>query len=165
MSDPLPPDRTLEQWRLLLEQTEGRLTLQSDEMDGLDRKATTVLAATGIVLGLVINNADSFATSQPPVLLLFYGALVVLAAGIVWGVRALWPQDWRVVPEPGPLIDKHKTLLPEFTTGELLTTKAKAFEHNVPVTQTKANRIRVQMVLLALGGVLLVAAYVLERLI
>ena len=160
-----PPDRTLEQRSLLLEQVDARLTLQSDEMDGLDRKATTMLAATGVVLGLVINNADGFAASPCPVPWLFYGALVVLAVGLVAGVYSLWPQDWCVVPEPGPLIDKHKTLMPEFTIGELLTTKKEAFEHNVPVTQTKAHRIRIQMVLLALGGVLLVGAYVLERLI
>lgn len=156
-------DSILNQRRLLLEQVDGRLKVQSDEMDGLDRKATTVLAATGVVVGLIVNNTDHFATSPDLVSWVFYGALVVLAAGLVAGVRALWPRDFIVVPEPGPLLDAHATKAPEETMGELLTTKAEAFRLNVPVTKTKSNRIRVQMVLLALGGGLLVGAYVLER--
>src|SRR5688572_13156410 len=85
-----PLDRTLEQRRLLLEQVEGRLDVQFDELDGLDRKATTVLAATGVTLGLVINNASDFASSPCPVPWVFYGALVVLAIGLIAGVVAMW---------------------------------------------------------------------------
>lgn len=165
MTETPPLDADYGRRRLLLEQVDARLEVQSDEMDGLDRKATTVLAATGVVLGLVVNNAGDFAASECPVPYLFYGALVILAAGLVAGVTALWPRQFTVVPEPGPLLATHATSTPEEIMGELLTTKAEAFARNKPVILTKADRIRVQMVLLALGGGLLVAAYAVERLI
>lgn len=165
MIDAPPPDRTLEQRRLLLEQVEARLKVQMDEFDGLDRKATTVLAAAGIVLGLVINNASDFARSTGPVTWVFYGALVVLSVGLVAGVFALWPRDVQVVPELGPFLEQHGTSLPEHTLGELISSKATAFKVNGDVARTKGERVRLQMVLLALGGGLLVGAYILARLI
>jgi hypothetical protein len=165
VTDTPPPDRTLEQRRLLLDQVEGRLKVQSEELDGLDRKATTILGATGVVLGLVISNASDFATSPCPVPYLFYGALVVLAAGLVAGVWTLWPRSFQVVPEPGPFLAEHQSKTPEHTIGELVKTKADVFVFNKKVVETKADRIRLQMVLLALGGILLVGAYVMERLV
>jgi len=48
--------------------------------------------------------------------------------------------------------------------GELVSTKALAFANNHGIARTKGNRVRVQMVLLAVGGLLLVGAYVLGRL-
>lgn len=165
MTDVPPRDRTLEQRQLLLEQVDGRIAVQFDELDSLDRKATTVLAATGVVLGLVINNAGAFARSPSPVPWVFYGALVVLAVGLFAGVVALWPRDIRIVPEPRPFLDQHGTSLPEQILGELISTKALAFQMNVAVARTKGDRVRIQMVLLAVGGGLLVGAYVLERLV
>jgi hypothetical protein len=165
MTDPPSPDRTLEQRRLLLEQTEARLTLQSDAIDGLDRKATAVLAATGVLLGLVINNTDHFAASPWPMPLVFYGALVILAVGLIAGVQALWFIPFWVVPEPGPLIAQHANKTPEETIGELVTTKAEAVQRNANSGKIKVDRLRRQMILLALGGGSLVGAYVLERLI
>jgi hypothetical protein len=165
MTDSHLPDRTLEQRRLLLEQVEGRLKVQFDELDGLDRKATTVLAATGVTLGLVINNAGHFASSPIPVPWVFYGALVVLAAGLVAGVVTLWPRDVQVVPDPGPFLEQHQTSLAEPILAELISTKALAFAENHPIARTKGDRVRIQMVLLALGGALLVGAYILERVV
>ena len=86
MTDASSPDPWEPQRRLLLEQVEGRLRVQFDELDGLDRKATTILAATGVTLGLVVNNTDDFAKAKDPVPFLFYAALVVLAAGLIAGV-------------------------------------------------------------------------------
>lgn len=165
VTDAAEYDPTRDQRHLLLEQVEGSLRVQSDEMDGLDRKVTTVLAATGVILGLVINNAEDFANSPPVVVVTFYAALVVLAAGVVAGVISLWPRRFGFVPEPRPFLDQHATRLPEFTLGELANTKADAFGDNTAVVKTKVNRLRAQMVLLAAGGALLVAAYVLERLV
>jgi hypothetical protein len=164
VTDALPPNR-LEQRRLLLEQVEGRLEVQLQELDGLDRKATTVLAATGVLLGLVINNAGDFATSPSPVPWVFYGALAVLAVALFAGVRTLWPIKISVVPEPRPFLDQHAAKRPEETMGELANTKAEAFRKNAVFTRTKGDQLRLQMVLLALGGSFLVGAYVLERLI
>lgn len=165
MADAQPQDRTLEQRRLLLDQVESRLQVQFDELDGLDRKATTVLAATGVTLGLVINNAGSFASSPGAVPWAFYGALVVLAAGLIAGIAALWPRKVQVVPDPGPFLEQHQTSMPELILGELISTKALAFAENHPIARTKGDRVRVQMLLLAVGGSLLVGAYVLERLV
>jgi hypothetical protein len=165
MTDPPSPDRTLEQWRLFHEQVDSRIALQFDTTDGLDRKATAVLAATGVVLGLVINNADHFATSRDLAPLLFIEALVVLAFALAAGVIALWPRPFNVVPEPGPLLDQHANKAPVESIGELLATKRKAFDDNKGVSRSKLRRLRAQMVLLAVGGGLLVGAYVLERLI
>lgn len=164
MTDASSPDPWEPQRRLLLEQVEGRLRVQFDELDGLDRKATTILAATGVTLGLVVNNTDDFAKAKDPVPFLFYAALVVLAAGLIAGVRALWPRDIEVVPDPGPFLEQHGTSLPMAVLGELVSTKALAFANNHGIARTKGNRVRVQMVLLAVGGLLLVGAYVLGRL-
>jgi hypothetical protein len=160
LPDPWEPQR-----RLLLEQVEGRLDIQFDELDGLDRKATTILAATGVTLGLVVNNTSDFAMANDPVPLLFYGALVVLAIGLIAGVTALWPRDVEVVPDPGPFLEQHGRNLPLAILGELTSTKALAFANNHGVSRTKGNRVRAQMLLLAAGGSMLVGAYVLERLI
>jgi hypothetical protein len=158
-------DQTLEQRRLLLEQVEGRLEVQLDELDGLDRKATTVLAATGVLLGLVINNAGDFATSPWPVPGVFYGALGVLAVALFAGVRTLWPIKVCAVPEPRPFLDQHASKQPVETIGELANTKADAFRKNVEFARIKGKQLRLQMSLLAVGGLLLVLAYALERLI
>lgn len=64
MTDASSPDPWEPQRRLLLGQIEGRLRVQFDELDGLDRKATTVLAATGVTLGLVVNNTTHFAAAR-----------------------------------------------------------------------------------------------------
>jgi hypothetical protein len=160
-----PLDRTLEQRRLLLEQVDGRLRVQFDELDGLDRKATTVLAATGVTLGLVINSADTFASDPSVVQVAFYGALFVLAVGLIAGVIALWPRDIQVVPDPGPFLEQHQTNLPEPILGELVSTKALAFAENQAIARKKGDRVRIEMVLLALGGSLLVGAYIFERLV
>jgi hypothetical protein len=165
VTEPQPQDRTLDQWRLLLEQVEGRLKVQLEEVDGLDRKATTGLAGTGVLLGLVVNNVDSAAKSPDPVPWVFYGALAVLALALVVGVSALWPRKLWVVPEPTPLLAQHASSQPERTVGELLSTKAAAYDLNVKITGAKGDRVRVQMVLLALGGGLLVVATLLERLV
>jgi hypothetical protein len=165
VTETAPEDRTLEQWRLLLEQVEGRLKVQLEEVDGLDRKATTGLAATGVILGLVVNNVGSVTTAPDPVPLLFHGALVVLAAALVTGVFALWPRKLWVVPEPTPLLAQHAAGQPEHTVGELLSTKAAAYDLNVKLTDSKGDRVRFQMLLLAIGGGLLVGAYLLERLV
>jgi uncharacterized membrane protein len=165
MTDPPAPDRTLEQRRLLLEQTEARLTLQSDAIDGLDRKATAVLASTGVLLGLVINNTGHFAASSWPVPSVFYAALIVLAVGLIAGVHALWLIPFWAVPEPGPLLAQHSNRTPEETIGELVTTKAEAFRLNTVKGQIKVDRLRRQMFLFMSGGGLLVGAYVLERFI
>jgi hypothetical protein len=165
VEDAAPSDRTLEQRRLLLEQVEGRIGVQFDELDGLDRKATTVLGATGVLLGLVINNAGHFASSPLPVPLAYYAALLVLAAGLIAGVVTFWPRPIFAVPELRAFLDQHGTRFPEDTLGELISTKAKAFDDNKPVVKTKGTRLRVQLVLLALGGGLLVGAHLLERMV
>jgi|SRR5450759_553019 hypothetical protein len=164
MADNLASESTLAQRRFLLEQIESRLRVQFDELDGLDRKATTVLAATGVTLGLVINNAGSISNSPAQVGFLFYTALVVLAAGLVQGILALWPRRIQVVPDPGPFLEQHQTSPLEFIIGELVSTKALAFAINHPIPKLKGDRVRIQMVLLAIGGTLLVASYVVERL-
>jgi hypothetical protein len=164
MADGSNSETTLAQRRLLLEQIESRLRVQLDELDGLDRKATTVLAATGVTLGLVVNNAGGVSSSPAWVSFLFYSALVVLSAGLVQGILALWPRRIQVVPDPGPLLEQHQTSPLELIIGELVSTKALAFAINHPIARLKGDRVRLQMVLLAVGGTLLVASLVVERL-
>jgi hypothetical protein len=163
MPDGSTSDATLAQRRLLLEQIESRLRVQFDELDGLDRKATTVLAATGVTLGLVINNAGSLDNAPALVGFMFYSALVVLAAGLVQGILALWPRRIQVVPDPGPLLEQHQQSPLELIIGEVVSTKSLAFAINHPIARLKGDRVRIQMVLLAVGGTLLVASLVLER--
>jgi hypothetical protein len=159
-----PPDPTTEQRRLLLEQVEGTLRVQADAFDAMDRKVATVVAATGFLLGLVINNADHFAKARDGVTLVFYLALIALAAAFVVGLSALWPREIGLVPEPEPFLQQHATRLPADTLGELVSTKALVYGNNREVSQSKFGLLRWQTFLLAVGGVLLVSAYVLERL-
>jgi hypothetical protein len=164
MTETRPPGDRLEQWRMLLEQVEGRLKVQFDEVDGLDRKATTGVAATGVILGLVGNNVATAVTLPVAVTAIFYLALIVLAEALFMGVYALWPERLWAVPEPTPLLAQHAASTPQRTIGELLSTKAAAYDLNVRITRVKADRVRVQILWLAMGAGLLVLAFVVERL-
>lgn len=164
MIEPPVSDVTTTQRRLLLEQVEGSLKVQSDAHDALDRKVATVVAATGFLLGLVINNTSDFAAARDGVTFAFYLALIALAVALVIGLAALWPRPFGLVPEPEPFLEKHATkLLPEIV-GVLISTKARVYGDNKEVARSKYKLLRWQTFLLAVGGVMLVAAYVLERL-
>lgn len=159
-----PPDP--EQVRLLNDLVESRLQLQTDELDSLDRKATTVLAGTGVLLGLVVNNVDAFAKSTsagPPIL--FYGSLILLAAGLVAGLWTLWPRRIQVVPQPAALVDQYYARHPDDTLPEILSTRRKGWADNKPVVERKSRRLKLQIILLATGGVLLVAAYIMDKVV
>lgn len=97
-----PPPEQLE---LLAAELEGRAEAQSAEVEGLDRKASTALAATGVVLGLVLNSVSQFRDAAWQPRSLFLGALVALAAGLVSGVGAIWPRRVKIVSAPRRLIE------------------------------------------------------------
>jgi hypothetical protein len=124
MSAPQPPLPDRDQLMLLLEQVEGRLGSQREEWEGLDRKATTILGATGVVFGLVVNSAEPVTPASdvgPRVLL---SALIVLVGGVVIGIMSLAPRRIANVPEPTPLITDYAGVSTDLTLGTLITTKA-----------------------------------------
>jgi hypothetical protein len=157
------PDR--DQLRLLLEQVDARLEIQVRSLESLDEKATTILGATGVVLGLVLASGDDFSSANQPVPAFYYGALVALAIGLVIGVKTLWPQGLSVVPEPKVLVNDYYGRSLEQTIADLLPTKRDAFAENVELSEAKGRGLRVQMVIVAVGGILLVAAYVLVKVV
>lgn len=89
---------------------------QADELEGLDPKATTVWAANGVVLGLVLNSYNLFESSSALVYSVSVGSLVGLGSGLIAGIATLWPVSRNIVPRPGRLIqgyyakDKTETL-------------------------------------------------------
>jgi hypothetical protein len=156
--------------KLLHDQLSERSAHQDDELEGLDRKASTMLASVGLVFGLILNNADHFSladlcTCQTfwfPVA--YYVALFVLAVGLLFGVWQLWPQNISVVPRPGRLIDGYYWKPTDETLAVLLSARVKALEQNEGLTRKKSLRLRVQMVSVGGGGLLLLAAYLLRQL-
>jgi hypothetical protein len=160
MNPPQPPLPDRDQLKLLLEQVEGRLGTQREEWDGLDRKATTILGATGVLFGLVVNNADPLATTPQPGPRLFLASLVVLIGGVVVGILCLAPRRIANVPEPTPLVRGYASATTDLTLGTLTTTKAQVFDFNRSVLESKLRFLVVQMALLVIGGALLTAALV-----
>jgi hypothetical protein len=158
---PIYPPR--DQLVVMADEMRTRLGVQLAELDGLDAKATTVLAAAGVVLGLATGAAKDLATAVAPAPLLFYGALVVLGIDLVLGVWALWPRKAKVVPEPGPFVDGYYSKTADETMAALIVARRDAYEQNVSLTSDKGDRVRVQMVLLAVGGLALISAYLVQR--
>lgn len=159
-----PPDP--EQVRLLNELVQSRVQLQTEELDTLDRKATTVLAATSVLLGLVVNNIDRFA--NPAVLaaaLAFYGSLISLALGLLAALWTLWPRRIQVVPHPSKLVEQYYSRHPDDTLPEILSTRTQGWKHNVPTVDRKSLGLKFQISLLAAGGVLLAAACILNKVV
>jgi hypothetical protein len=156
MSGPLPD---VDHLHLLLDQVDQRTRYQRDEWDGLDRKATTTLATAGVVLGLVVNNAPSFVGTPSPGPFAFVLALGALVLALAAGVAALWPRDFRVVPDPVSFLDAYAGQPTDVTVGTLVSTKAKYFEENRGPLRTKLRLLRAQMALVSVAGGLL--AYVL----
>jgi hypothetical protein len=152
------PDR--DQLNLLLAQVEARIRDQRDEWDGMDRKSATLLGVTGVLFGLVVNNADKLAAAPDPAPRFLLSALVVLVGGIVVGILTLSPRVFANVPEPGPLLEHYVDADYERTLGVLVATKAQTFGLNRPVLTSKLRFLVVQMALLAIGGAFLVAALV-----
>lgn len=158
---PVNPPR--EQLTLLNEELKRRAELQSEEMEGLDRKGSTMLAGTGVVLGLVINNVDAFTTTLPGVRFLFLGALVVLTLALLAGVIVLWPRKAKVVPAPRRLVEGYYAQDHDDTLARLLSTRLAAAELNKNLTVGKVRALMWQMVLMAIGGVGLVLAFALKE--
>lgn len=157
---PLPD---LPHLQLLHDQIEGRAAVQHDEWDGLERKGTTVLAATGVVLALVVNNAKAFDAYPPPAPTLFIVTLALLALGVGAGVITLWPREFKVAPEPGQLLAGYTAQPSDYTLARVLKTKADAFDVNVTRVRPKLWAIRAQLLLLAAAGGLLFVVLLIGR--
>lgn len=78
-------------------------------------------------MGLVVNNAGAFAATPSPGPTLFIVALCALVVGLVAGVITLWPREFKVVPQPGPFLDRYGGAATDLTMGTLVRTKADAF--------------------------------------
>ena len=146
----------LEHLTMMLAQLDARLGYQREEWDGLDRKGTSILATTGVVLGLVVNNAKTFQAYPDPAPTVFALAMAVLALGLAAGVATLWPRDFKVVPEPKGLLG-YADKASDFTVGTLITTKAEAFTRNRGPLRWKTWTVRAQMLLLAIEAGLMFA--------
>ncbi len=144
-----PPSGQLE---LLTAELEGRLKAQSGEVESLDRKASTGLAATGVVLGLVVNNVDKFATALSGPRNVFLGSLALLAAALACGVWSIWPRRAKVVPSPRRLIEGYYAKSRDDTLANLVSARLRAFEENKNLSLSKILWLRLEMSLLALGG-------------
>jgi len=153
-----PPLPERDQLVLLLAQVEARIGDQRDEWEGMDRKSTTILGATGVLFGLVVNNADKLVASPDPAPRFLLSALVVLVGGIVVGMLTLAPRRIANVPEPVPLLEHYAGAEHDRTLGVLVATKAQTFGLNRPVLASKLRFLVVQMALLAIGAGFLVVA-------
>jgi hypothetical protein len=144
----------LDHLTIMQNQLDSRLALQAEEWDGLDRKGTTIMGTTGVVLGLVVNNGKALQTLPDPAQLLFVGALAALVGGLVAGVFTLWPRGMTTVPDPERLkayVDKDT----EYLVGTLISTKVDAYEANGDPMKWKLWAVRAQMLLLTFAAMLL----------
>jgi hypothetical protein len=149
-----------EQLTLLNQELVSRSRVQLDELDGLDRKASTFVAATGVVLGLVGNNANSFASSADLVRYAFLAAVLLFAFSLICGLFEFWPRRLLTVPDGQGLVDKYYALLPEPTLASLVSTRADALRNNDTACIEKFHWLRRQMLCFAIGSGLLVFAFV-----
>jgi len=147
------PNPPREQLVLLNEQLQGRGELQSGELEGLDRKASTMLAGTGVVLGLVVNNVDKFQAVAAAPRCVFFGSLFLLAVGIVAGVVALWPRRIKVVPSARGLVEGYYARSHDDTLANLVSVRLRALEENKNLSKVKIWALRAQMSLFAAGGI------------
>jgi hypothetical protein len=149
-----------EQLDLLAKELDSRVKSESAEYEGLDRKATATLAATGVVFGLVINNADQFAASLSGPRNLYNASLVLLVLGLVAGVRSMWPRRAAIVPKPRNLIADYYKRQRDDTLAALIATRVEAFGLNANIADGKLKWLRFQMGLLCCGGIALVVAFI-----
>jgi hypothetical protein len=152
-----------EDLRFLLAQIEGRSSAQADAFDALDRKATTILAASGVLLGLAITSRAALANPSAVVSTAYDVALVMLVLGLIEGVSVLWTQGFTFVPEPRPFLDDAYGKTLDETLPTLLANKRDAFERNAQLNHHKDARLRLQMAVLIVGGTVLFAAQLLLR--
>jgi hypothetical protein len=132
-------------------------------MEALDRKASTMLAGTGVVLALIVNNIDQFRSAACGPRYLYYGALMSLTAALVAGVFALWPRKAKVVPSPRGLVEGYYAREHDDTLASLVATRLRAAEVNKNLAKWKVRALEAQMVLLAVGGGALVLAFVVKE--
>ncbi len=100
MSEDQLPSRDL--LELLDREVRGRLDYQLTEVDGLDTKATTVLAASGVFLGLVVTGTKAIVHPALVTTVTLDTALLVLTVCLFIGAYVIWPREVRVVPKvPG----------------------------------------------------------------
>ncbi len=149
-----------EQAELLDREITSRLAYQMTELDGLDSKATTVLGAAGVLVGLIANAVRDFDPPAPSqARLVLYGAFVVLLAGIGVGVWNLWPLRPNLVPDPDHLLKQYADKGATETHGALAATRAQAFTGNRALVRGKARLLRAQLLLLLAGAACVAGAY------
>ncbi len=147
-----------EQLILLNEELRRRADLQWEEMDGLERKAAAILAGTGVVLALAVNNAEGVQGSLEP-RCLFVVALISLMVALAGGVAVLWPRPIATVPSPQRLLE-YRSREHDETLDTFVLTRAHAVEGNDQKVAAKAHALRVQMVFFGIAAACLVLASV-----
>lgn len=148
-------------WRerlvLLNEELRGRAALQWEELDGIDRKASTILAGTGVVLALVINNARPLQETHASSVL-FFIAVIGLAAALASGVFVLWPRRLDTVPAAQRLVDEYHSQSYDETLRALVATRARATETNRQTVEAKVRALKVQVAFFGVAAACLVVA-------
>lgn len=138
-----------------------RLALQRTELDDLQRIIAIVLTANGVVLG--------FAGSQFPSgphhakFFLFVAAVAVLAVDIVAGAWALWPRRAiKTTVDPATLVDEYIAAATNVMLYDLIAAARTAYQQNedIGIQKLRSRLVRSQLLLLALGALLLGAGVV-----
>jgi hypothetical protein len=146
---------TIEQLTLLEREMAAALVRQREAWDGLDRKGTTLMATTGVLLGLLANQAETIQAYRDPAPAAFKVALAMLVLGIVAGLFTLWPRQFTVVPDPKGLLS-YAGKAADYTLGTLASTEAAAYERNRGGMQFKLWMVRLQTALLVLAAIALI---------
>jgi hypothetical protein len=122
-----------------------------------------MLAGAGVVLALLINNVSEFQNATAEARYLFFGALFALAAALIAGVVALWPRRVKVVPSPRGLVEGYYARDHDDTLASLVSTRLHAAELNKNLSVGKWWALRFQMVLVAIGAIGLVFAFLVKE--
>lgn len=153
MSEDQLPSREL--LGLLDREVRGRLDYQLTEVDGLDTKATTVLAASGVFLGLVVTGTKASVHPALVTTLTLDAALLVLTVCLFIGAYVIWPREVRVVPNPTELVTNYTGKSLEKTLADLIGTRKDAYVLNGPLLRKKSFWLKGQMLGLAFAGALI----------
>lgn len=153
-----PPRDHLE---LLYANLKESLTLQIAELDGLDSKATTLLAPIGVLLGLGLNTANKLGPSGLS-RGLFYTGLFALLLALLAGLMALRLRTVIVAPVASGLWPKYALMSTEEMLAIECSTVTAAFERNAGIRGRKRPWILGEFFLLGSGGLLLTAGYAIK---
>lgn len=155
---------------LAYDEAKGLIHVQMQEIDRLDTKASTLLAASGLILSVLISGQAlgifslagrgiGFAVNRVDHVLLASASLFIMIS-LVLGVMALWVRCYKLAPHPKTMRSKYLDWPEEQTKLQVLHNIVCAFGVNASIISTKITRLKYGLSFFAVRTALLVIIFV-----